>query len=357
MREAHHVLSILPDSLPTVLVGDLNATPRAGSIRALVERRLRRRVAGGGASGRARLHVPGQRPAPPDRLRDGPRASRACDRRGVGAGRPRRGDERPVRPSPVARPARAAGTVAGLACGGDQRHPRRRPAGLRTGRRDRAAGRRRRCATEPADRLRLHQPRPVGGPPRPGLRHAGRVLLQADGGEAALRRPRLARPDRVHGAAGRDGGDVGRAGLEGDAQLGPGGARGPSAALRLHAPLRPAGAARGRGARHHQGAQRVPRPHRRAAAALPPRHRRRHRLPRDVLRPDAPPRAAPHPGHPLPGHGPGPGRGARVGGRARRHQPDHRPAPGQRARPAGPDRRRAGSTPWPPRARSSSTPA
>ena len=37
VREAHHVLSILPPSPPTVLVGDLNATPRAGSIRALVE--------------------------------------------------------------------------------------------------------------------------------------------------------------------------------------------------------------------------------------------------------------------------------------------------------------------------------
>ena len=37
VREAHHVLSILPDSLPTVLVGDLNATPRAASIRVLVD--------------------------------------------------------------------------------------------------------------------------------------------------------------------------------------------------------------------------------------------------------------------------------------------------------------------------------
>src|SRR4249920_645706 len=37
VRQAHHVLSILPDSLPTVLVGDLNATPRAGSINALVD--------------------------------------------------------------------------------------------------------------------------------------------------------------------------------------------------------------------------------------------------------------------------------------------------------------------------------
>jgi len=37
VRQAHHVLSILPDSLPTVLVGDLNATPRAGSINALID--------------------------------------------------------------------------------------------------------------------------------------------------------------------------------------------------------------------------------------------------------------------------------------------------------------------------------
>jgi len=36
VREAHHVLSILPDGLPTVLVGDLNATPRAESIKALI---------------------------------------------------------------------------------------------------------------------------------------------------------------------------------------------------------------------------------------------------------------------------------------------------------------------------------
>ena len=36
VRQAHHVLSILPDSLPVVLVGDLNATPRAGSINALI---------------------------------------------------------------------------------------------------------------------------------------------------------------------------------------------------------------------------------------------------------------------------------------------------------------------------------
>jgi endonuclease/exonuclease/phosphatase family metal-dependent hydrolase len=36
VRQAHHVLSILPDSLPTVLVGDLNATPRAGSITTLI---------------------------------------------------------------------------------------------------------------------------------------------------------------------------------------------------------------------------------------------------------------------------------------------------------------------------------
>jgi len=37
VREAHHVLSILPDSPPTVLVGDLNATPRAASIAVLIE--------------------------------------------------------------------------------------------------------------------------------------------------------------------------------------------------------------------------------------------------------------------------------------------------------------------------------
>ena len=37
MREAHHILSILPDSLPTVLVGDLNATPRAESIKVLID--------------------------------------------------------------------------------------------------------------------------------------------------------------------------------------------------------------------------------------------------------------------------------------------------------------------------------
>jgi endonuclease/exonuclease/phosphatase family metal-dependent hydrolase len=37
VREAHHILSLLPDALPTVLVGDLNATPRAGSINALIE--------------------------------------------------------------------------------------------------------------------------------------------------------------------------------------------------------------------------------------------------------------------------------------------------------------------------------
>ena len=37
VREAHHVLSILPDSPPTVLVGDLNATPRAASITVLIE--------------------------------------------------------------------------------------------------------------------------------------------------------------------------------------------------------------------------------------------------------------------------------------------------------------------------------
>jgi len=37
VREAHHVLSILPDGLPTVLVGDLNATPRAESIKVLIE--------------------------------------------------------------------------------------------------------------------------------------------------------------------------------------------------------------------------------------------------------------------------------------------------------------------------------
>jgi endonuclease/exonuclease/phosphatase family metal-dependent hydrolase len=36
VRQAHHVLSILPDSLPTVFVGDLNATPRAGSIATLI---------------------------------------------------------------------------------------------------------------------------------------------------------------------------------------------------------------------------------------------------------------------------------------------------------------------------------
>lgn len=38
VREARHLLSILPDALPTVFVGDLNATPRAGSITELVER-------------------------------------------------------------------------------------------------------------------------------------------------------------------------------------------------------------------------------------------------------------------------------------------------------------------------------
>jgi endonuclease/exonuclease/phosphatase family metal-dependent hydrolase len=37
VREAHHVLSILPDGLPTVLVGDFNATPRAESIKVLIE--------------------------------------------------------------------------------------------------------------------------------------------------------------------------------------------------------------------------------------------------------------------------------------------------------------------------------
>ena len=37
VREAHHILSILPDSLPTVLVGDLNATPRADSIKVLID--------------------------------------------------------------------------------------------------------------------------------------------------------------------------------------------------------------------------------------------------------------------------------------------------------------------------------
>ena len=57
---------------------------------------------------------------------------------------------------------------------------------------------------------------------------------------------------------------------------------------------------------------------------------------------DAPPRAAPDPGHPLPGDGARPGPGPRVGRRARRHQPDHRAAPGQRPRAAGPDRRRLG---------------
>jgi endonuclease/exonuclease/phosphatase family metal-dependent hydrolase len=37
VREAHHILSILPGTLPTVLVGDLNATPRAESIKVLIE--------------------------------------------------------------------------------------------------------------------------------------------------------------------------------------------------------------------------------------------------------------------------------------------------------------------------------
>ena len=37
VREARHVLSILPDTLPTVFVGDLNATPRTDSIKVLIE--------------------------------------------------------------------------------------------------------------------------------------------------------------------------------------------------------------------------------------------------------------------------------------------------------------------------------
>ncbi len=130
-------------------------------------------------------------------------------------------------------------------------------------------------------------------------------------------------------------------GLEGDAELGPGGARGPSAALRLPAPLRPAGAARGRGPGHHRGAQRP------STTASPtcsgascgssPSAIGCHETFFDVMLRHGPhlTRAIHYPAMDL-----APGRGARVGGRARRHQPDHRAAPGHGPRPAGPDRRR-----------------
>ena len=305
VREAHHILSILPDSLPTVFVGDLNATPRAESIKVLIDGGFVDVWPAAAPAGEPGFTFPAN--APRRRIDYVMVERRRGGRRGVGAGRPRRGDERPVRPSPVARPARAAGTVAGLACGGDQRHPRRRPARLRAGRRDRAAGRRRRGATQPG---RPASCTPATTCPRTcstGLRHAGRVLLDADGGQAALRRRRAR-----HGQTGYTGllvetaATSRRARLEGDAQLGPRGAR---RAIRC-APRYP----------HRYGPQvlpeaavpgitkvlnAVPRPHRRPAAALPAHHRRGHRLPRDVLRRDAPPRPAPHPGHPLPGHGPG----------------------------------------------------
>ena len=162
----------------------------------------------------------------------------------------------------------------------------------------------------------------------------------------------------LHRTARRDGGIERAPRLEGDAQLGdadPG-----RASVEAQVPdgvPRPA-AARGDRAGHHQGALRVPRHHRRSPAALPARHRRGHRLPRDVLRRHGRRRTDAHPGDPLPTDDgvAGGRRRLRVGRPARRHQPDHRPAAGDGTGPAGARRRASGSTPSHPRARSSSTP-
>jgi endonuclease/exonuclease/phosphatase family metal-dependent hydrolase len=61
-REAHHILSLLPDALPTVLVGDLNATPRAGSINALIEGGLVDAWPAAGAAGERGLTFPANAP-------------------------------------------------------------------------------------------------------------------------------------------------------------------------------------------------------------------------------------------------------------------------------------------------------
>ena len=163
------------------------------------------------------------------------------------------------------------------------------------------------------------------------------------------------RPDGVHRRARRDGGVERHAGLEGDAQLVDADRARPPAEAQVPAGLSGPGAARGDRARDHQGALRVPRHDRRAAAPLPAHHRRGHRLPRDVLRRDGRRRPDADPGDPLPTDGRVTRRRRqrplRVGRRARRHQPDHRPAAGHGAGAAGQGRRRAGSTPSRPTAR------
>ena len=269
-------LSILPDSLPTVFVGDLNATPRAGRSTTLIGGGLLDAWPAAAASGRAGLHVPGQRPAPPDRLRDGQRRRRAVAEVSVpddlGAAMSGLSDHRPLlvrlelpEPSP------------GLACGGDQRDPRCRPArpSNRATQPTPARGRRR-CAAQPGDRAsctpattcrRTCSTRPTACWPS-SSRWPQEVKQQfvAPGSHGQT---------GYTGPARRDGGVERRARLEGDAQLGP---RACPPAIRCARATRTATGRRCCPRRPcpgiTEGADDVPRPHRRPPAALPAGHRR-----------------------------------------------------------------------------------
>ena len=163
-----------------------------------------------------------------------------------------------------------------------------------------AAGGRRRRAAQPRDRLRVHPPRPVRGPPRHGLRDARRVLRGPARGQAALgqRRAPTARPATRACSSRRRRRATSRTGRR--CSTGRRRSRRATRCAQVPARLPRPGAARGDRPGHHQGALRVPRHDRRPAAAVPAGDRRGHRVPRVVLRRDGHGRADADPGHPLP---------------------------------------------------------
>ena len=161
---------------------------------------------------------------------------------------------------------------------------------------------------------------------------------------SSVRRPGVPRPDRLHRPAGRDRGVERRARLEGDAQLGPHRCRPGIRCAHVTRTATPAGAAR-----------RQPCPA--SSKVLTDVPRRRSRTCNAGSCGSSPRRIGCHEtffdeminnGATLtrairyPPMAESPGRHARVGRRARRHQPDHRAAAGHRARAAGAGRRRLG---------------
>ena len=100
-EQAEHLLRLLPENLPSLVAGDLNADPDRAPIRSLVDAGL---VDAWAAAGTGPGHtIPANAPPPAHRLR--PRRSRRDRGGGRRAGRPRAGDGRAL--GPPARPRRA----------------------------------------------------------------------------------------------------------------------------------------------------------------------------------------------------------------------------------------------------------